>query len=53
MQKEKDRPVPTTTEDVVRLRSSVAVEHTLARLGAERLSHLLDERRVGRRPSAR
>ena len=31
-------------EDVVRLRGSVRVEHTLARLGAERLWHLLHER---------
>src|SRR5450631_3705185 len=28
-------------EDVVRLRGSVQIEHTLARLGAERLWHLL------------
>src|SRR5262249_12071678 len=32
---------PYTTEDVERLRGSVAVEHTLARLGAERLWSLL------------
>jgi isocitrate lyase len=31
-----------TAEDVVRLRGSVAVEHTLARMGAERLWHLLE-----------
>lgn len=30
-----------TAEDVVRLRGSVQIEHTLARLGAERLWHLL------------
>jgi isocitrate lyase len=33
---------PYTTEDVERLRGSVRVEHTLARLGAERLRELLD-----------
>ncbi|MGH3141785.1 MAG: isocitrate lyase, partial [Gaiellales bacterium] len=33
---------PYTTEDVERLRGSVHVEHTLARLGAERLRELLD-----------
>ena len=32
---------PYRAEDVVRLRGSIAVEHTLARLGAERLWHLL------------
>jgi isocitrate lyase len=32
---------PYTAEDVVRLRGSVQVEHTLARLGAERLWNLL------------
>jgi isocitrate lyase len=32
---------PYSTEDVERLRGSVAVEHTLARLGAERLRRLL------------
>src|SRR5215216_3171935 len=32
---------PYSTEDVVRLRGSVCVEHTLARLGAERLWSLL------------
>lgn len=32
---------PYTTEDVLRLRGSVHIEHTLARLGAERLWHLL------------
>jgi isocitrate lyase len=35
---------PYTTEDVERLRGSVRVEHTLARLGAERLRRLLVER---------
>ncbi len=35
---------PYSAEDVVRLRGSVQVEHTLARLGAERLWHLLEER---------
>src|SRR6187200_2090288 len=34
---------PYTTEDVERLRGSVRVEHTLARLGAERLRTLLAE----------
>ena len=33
-----------TAEDVVRLRGSVQIEHTLARLGAERLWELLAER---------
>ena len=33
-----------TAEDVVRLRGSIQEEHTLARLGAERLWHLLHER---------
>ncbi|ASJ56578.1 isocitrate lyase [Brevibacillus formosus] len=32
---------PYTTEDVIRLRGSVQIEHTLARLGAERLWSLL------------
>ncbi|HEU5277764.1 MAG TPA: isocitrate lyase, partial [Gaiellaceae bacterium] len=35
---------PYTTEDVERLRGSVRVEHTLARLGAERLRTLLADR---------
>jgi isocitrate lyase len=35
---------PYSTEDVDRLRGSVRIEHTLARLGAERLRHLLDTR---------
>ena len=35
---------PYSTEDVERLRGSVRVEHTLARLGAERLRHLLETR---------
>ena len=35
---------PYTTADVERLRGSVRVEHTLARLGAERLRFLLAER---------
>ena len=30
-----------SAEDVVRLRSSVQIEYTLARLGAERLWHLM------------
>jgi isocitrate lyase len=34
---------PYTEEDVIRLRGSVQVEHTLARLGAERLWRLLHE----------
>ena len=34
---------PYTEEDVERLRGSVHVEHTLARLGAERLRQLLEE----------
>ncbi|MDA5108825.1 isocitrate lyase [Brevibacillus thermoruber] len=33
---------PYTAEDVVRLRGSVQIEHTLARMGAERLWHLLN-----------
>ncbi len=33
---------PYTQEDVARLRGSVAIEHTLARLGAERLRALLE-----------
>jgi len=37
-----DRPY--TSDDVARLRGSVVVEHTLARLGAERLRALLAER---------
>src|SRR5437870_5332508 len=32
---------PYSVEDVLRLRGSVQIEHTLARLGAERLWHLL------------
>ncbi|WP_126424615.1 isocitrate lyase [Brevibacillus marinus] len=32
---------PYSAEDVVRLRGSVQIEHTLARMGAERLWHLL------------
>jgi len=32
---------PYTAQDVVRLRGSITIEHTLARLGAERLWHLL------------
>ena len=35
---------PYTSADVERLRGSVRVEHTLARLGAERLRYLLAER---------
>ena len=35
---------PYGTEDVLRLRGSVVVEHTLARLGAERLWRLMHER---------
>jgi isocitrate/methylisocitrate lyase len=35
---------PYTTDDVERLRGSIRVEHTLARLGAERLRSLLAER---------
>ena len=35
---------PYTAADVERLRGSVRVEHTLARLGAERLRYLLAER---------
>jgi isocitrate lyase len=34
---------PYSAEDVVRLQGSVRIEHTLARLGAERLWHLLHE----------
>src|SRR3712207_7543974 len=39
---------PYTADDVARLRGSVRIEHTLARLGAERLCKLMNER-----PSAR
>ncbi len=39
---------PYTAEDVARLRGSVQVEHTLARLGAERLWDLLHERKYVR-----
>jgi isocitrate lyase len=35
---------PYSTEDVLRLRGSVVVEHTIARLGAERLWALMHER---------
>ena len=35
---------PYTAEDVVRLRGSVKVEHTLARLGSERLWRMMHER---------
>ena len=42
---------PYTPADVERLRGSVQVEHTLARLGAERLWQLLQHRAV--RPRAR
>jgi isocitrate lyase len=34
---------PYSQQDVLRLRGSVSVEHTLARLGSERLRHLLEE----------
>ena len=34
---------PYSTSDVERLRGSVTIEHTLARLGAERLRRLLAE----------
>ncbi|GCE47371.1 isocitrate lyase [Thermosporothrix hazakensis] len=33
---------PYSAEDVLRLRGSISIEHTLARLGAERLWHLLN-----------
>src|SRR5712692_7167637 len=33
---------PYTQEDVLRLRGSIHIEHTLARMGAERLWHLLE-----------
>jgi isocitrate lyase len=39
---------PYAAEDVVALRGSVRVEHTLARLGAERLWELMDEREAVR-----
>ncbi len=39
---------PYSAEEVVRLRGSVRVEHTLARLGAERLRHLLETREAVR-----
>src|SRR5919206_3722173 len=35
---------PYTAEDVARLRGTVRVEHTLARLGAERLWEMMHER---------
>jgi isocitrate lyase len=35
---------PYSAEDVVRLRGSITVEHTIARLGAERLWHLMRRR---------
>ncbi len=35
---------PYTAEDVLRLRGSVKIEYTLARMGAERLWQLMDER---------
>lgn len=35
---------PYTAEDVVRLRGSIQIEYTLARMGAERLWHLLHRR---------
>src|SRR5918995_6858912 len=35
---------PYTAEDVARLRGTVRIEHTLARLGAERLWELMHER---------
>jgi isocitrate lyase len=35
---------PYTAEDVARLRGSVAIEHTLARLGADRLWNLMHEK---------
>src|SRR3954470_8619869 len=37
-----------TAEDVVRLRGSVVEEHTLARLGAERLWQLIRGEKAGR-----
>ncbi len=40
---------PYTADDVVRLRGSVVVEHTLARLGAQRLWNLLRHGIVRRR----
>ena len=42
-----------TAEDVIRLRGSVQEEHTLARLGAERLWKLLHERGLRRTRWAR
>ena len=48
---------PYTSEDVGRLRGTVQVEHTLARLGAERLWNLLQTEetcpRSARSPAAR
>ena len=35
---------PYTADDVVRLRGSIRIEHTLARMGAERLWRLMHER---------
>ena len=40
---------PYTADDVVRLRGSVVVEHTLARLGAQRLWNLLQRNRTSPR----
>jgi isocitrate lyase len=37
---------PYCAEDVVRLRGSIQIEHTLARMGAERLWRLLHKERV-------
>ena len=41
---------PYSGEDVARLRGSIHIEHTLARLGAERLWKLLHTRTLRRRP---
>src|SRR5256714_3141651 len=41
-----------TAEQVVRLRGSVVPEHTLAKLGAERLWHLIPRDEPGRAPGA-
>ena len=43
---------PYGADEVVRLRGSVRIEHSLARLGAERLWQLLQDRTTSR-PSAR
>ena len=43
---------PYTAEEVVRLRGSIKIEHTLARRGADRLWHLLKSEPFIRAPGA-